>query len=60
MEIIFIIIIAIILIVKDKKTDLYCKNKAIKNGYDMYASSTGLRYTKNDKLVYDVKDIGRK
>lgn len=56
MEMIFVIIIAIILFARDKSSDYNCRNYSRKHGYDKYASSTGLRYTDSNKLVYDVKD----
>lgn len=45
----------IYLIAKCKVTDFKCRDYAEKHGNEMYASSTGLRYTKNNDLVFGDK-----
>lgn len=55
MGFIICLFIAISLIAKEKKTDYHCRRHSAQHGYDMYASSTGLRYTKDNSLVFSNK-----
>lgn len=53
------VIIVAIIVLKELKDDRDCRNSARRKGYDIYASSTGLRYTDSNKQVYHIDNYGK-